>query len=169
MHESDAVRHQASSLSVIVNIMLASLCQISLCLYFLIGSKSDWHLVDINKKRLWNVEAQHGLVVVALVMAGSQCLSFNRLVFFYFVTFSNSIIVSMLMEWNKNLKKWKNALCTLVTKPHSCCPSRSRTSLQSTRSVTFLVQPRTQRTCAHLPTSLRTCRPATITAMSSAQ
>lgn len=46
-----------------------------------------------------------------------------------------------------------------------CC----RTSSQSTRSVTYHVQPRIQRTCVRLPTSLKTCRPATITAMSSVQ
>ena len=44
-----------------------------------------------------------------------------------------------------------------------------RTSSRSMRSGTFPVRPRTQRTCVPLPTSLRTCRPATTTATFSAR
>lgn len=43
-----------------------------------------------------------------------------------------------------------------------------RTSSPNTKSATSLVRPRTQRTCAHLRISLKTCRPATTTATSSA-
>lgn len=43
-----------------------------------------------------------------------------------------------------------------------------RTSSPNMKSGTSLVRPRTQRTCARLPISLKTCRPATTTATSSA-
>ena len=75
-----------------------------------------------------------------------------------------------LTAWAGTKKRWwcrRLEVCLGPRIPDPTFPGRML--LRSTRSGTFPVRPRTQRTSVPLPTSPRTCRPATTIAMFSAQ